>query len=182
MDATGILLVGGASRRFGSSKALAIYDRETLAARAWRILGDAFPCRLAVGKARDEYELPFPVVDDGSDERAPLVGVVAGLRAAATDVCVFVPVDMPLLTADALRALAAACRDAAVPPTGPLPGAYRQSALPALQRNLDARSFQLRAVLAELDVAVVDLDPKLLENVNEPTDLERLRAAVTRRS
>ena len=47
-----------------------------------------------------------------------------------------IPVDMPLLTRRALRALADACRDVAVPPSGPLPGAYRRSALPALERAL----------------------------------------------
>ena len=34
-----MLLVGGASTRFGSPKALAQFDGESLAARAWRLLG-----------------------------------------------------------------------------------------------------------------------------------------------
>ncbi len=34
---SGVLLVGGASRRFGSPKALAALDGETLADCAWRI-------------------------------------------------------------------------------------------------------------------------------------------------
>ena len=69
-ELTGVLLVGGASRRFGSPKALAELDGETLAARAWRTLGEACDERLAVGKAADALELPFPLVDDGSDARA----------------------------------------------------------------------------------------------------------------
>ena len=40
---TGVLLVGGASARFGSPKALARFGDETLADRAWRTLGEAFP-------------------------------------------------------------------------------------------------------------------------------------------
>jgi molybdopterin-guanine dinucleotide biosynthesis protein A len=47
--ATGVLLLGGLSRRFGSVKALAPLGAETLAERAWRILGEAFSERLAVG-------------------------------------------------------------------------------------------------------------------------------------
>jgi len=127
---TGVLLVGGASRRFGSPKALARLDGETLADRAWRVLGEACDERIAVGKG--DEELPFPVLADGIAERAAIHGLVAGLRAAPTDLCVVLPVDMPWITADALRRLAAACRDAAVPQTGPLPGAYRKRALPAL--------------------------------------------------
>jgi molybdopterin-guanine dinucleotide biosynthesis protein A len=173
-DATGVLLVGGASRRFGSPKALAVLGGETLAARAWRIVGEAFPVRLAVGKAADALELPFPVVDDACDVRAPIAGVVGGLRAATTDVCVFLPVDVPLVDAGVLRALAAACRDAAVPPTGPLPGAYRRSALRVLERRLAVGELALRGALEELDVAVVPVAPELLANVNTPEDFAGL--------
>jgi molybdopterin-guanine dinucleotide biosynthesis protein A len=116
---TGVLLVGGASTRFGSPKALAELGRETLAARAWRVLGEA--CDAA-----------------------------------------------------SLRQLAAGCREAAVPPSGPLPGAYRRSALPELERRLAAGELRLRDAVAALDAAVVELDPRRLVNVNELADLERL--------
>ena len=162
---TGILLVGGASERFGSPKALAVVDGETLAERAWRMLGEACDERIAVGKG--DEELPFPVIADGVEERAAIHGLVAGLRAATSEVCVVVPVDMPHLTADALHALAAACRDAAVPQTGPLPGAYRKTALPALMRG----ELSIRRAIEGLDVAVVDLDESLLVNVNTPDDV-----------
>jgi molybdopterin-guanine dinucleotide biosynthesis protein A len=171
---TGLLLVGGASRRFGSAKALAVFRGETLSARAWRLLGAVCDERLAVGKAEDGLELPFAVVDDGTDVRAPIAGLVAGLRAAAHDICIAVPVDMPLLTAAALRELVSACRVAAVPPSGPLPGAYRKSALPTLERRLHAGELKLGDALDELDTAVVELDPGLLANVNSQEDLARL--------
>ena len=38
---TGVLLVGGASERFGSPKALARFRGETLAARGHRLLSEA---------------------------------------------------------------------------------------------------------------------------------------------
>ncbi|HUZ99817.1 MAG TPA: molybdenum cofactor guanylyltransferase [Gaiellaceae bacterium] len=158
-------MVGGASTRFGSPKALARIEGETLAERAWRTLGAACDERIAVGKG--DEELPFAVLADGVEERAAIHGLVAGLRAARTDTCVVLPVDMPYVTADALRALAAACRDAAVPQTGPLPGAYRKSALTALTSG----ELSIRRAIAGLDVAVVDLDESLLGNVNTPQDL-----------
>ena len=74
MDATGVLLLGGLSRRFGSVKALAPLGSETLAERAWRALGNAFPHRIAVGKDVDQLGLPFEVLDDGIDVRAPIAG------------------------------------------------------------------------------------------------------------
>jgi molybdenum cofactor guanylyltransferase len=173
MEVTGILLVGGASRRFGRPKALAEVDGETLAERAWRLLGSCGE-RIAVGKLADGLELPFPLVDDGTDVRAPLAGIVAGLRLAAHEVAVVIPVDTPCLAERDLRALADACADAAVPPAGPLPGAYRRRALPALARRLAVGELALRGALAELDVRTVDLDASHLVNVNEPSDLHGL--------
>jgi molybdopterin-guanine dinucleotide biosynthesis protein A len=174
-ELTGVLLVGGASRRFGAPKALTLFGDETLAARAWRTLGECCGERIAVGKRADALELPFPVDDDGTHVRAPLAGVVAGLQRARNEVCIVCPVDTPLVTADALLALADACADAAVPPTGPLPGAYRKSALPVLERRLAEGRLALRDAGAELDVRVVEIDPAQLVNVNTPEDLRRLR-------
>ena len=173
-ELTGVLLVGGASRRFGSPKALARYNDTTLAERAWGVLGEACEERLAFGKADDELPLPFPVWDDGSDVRAPLAGVVAGLRAATNGVCVFLPVDVPLVTPEVVRELGEACLEAAVPETGPLPGAYAKRALPVLERRLAASDLALREALSELQTATVRIDTAFLVNVNAPEELATL--------
>jgi molybdopterin-guanine dinucleotide biosynthesis protein A len=170
-DLTGVLLVGGGSRRFGSAKALARLGGETLAERAWRTLGEVCAERFAIGKAAQGLRLPFPILDDGLDVQAPIAGVVAGLRAAGHDLVAFLPVDMPLVTGDVLRRLAEACRDAAVPQTGPLPGLYSNRALPVLERRLRDGALSLRDALAELDVAEVAIDEGLLVNVNTPEEL-----------
>jgi FdhD protein len=169
---TGVLLVGGASRRFGSPKALAHTGGETLAARAWRLLGEACDERIAVGKRGDGLPLPFELLDDGTEVRAALAGIVAGLRAAPTELCIVVPVDCPALTPASLRTLAAACDgDAAVSQAGPLPGAFRRSALPALERRLAGGEYRLRDALAELRTSAVTLPLEELTNVNTPSDL-----------
>jgi molybdenum cofactor guanylyltransferase len=170
---TGILLVGGASRRFGSPKALARINGRTLAEIAWETLAFCAE-RIAVGKDADSLELPFPLVDDGTETRAPIAGVVAGLRTAQNELCVVLPVDTPRVGVSALAELAAACADAAVPQTGPLPGAYRRSALAVLERRLAAGDLALREALDELDARVVRIDPAQLANVNTPDDLARL--------
>jgi molybdopterin-guanine dinucleotide biosynthesis protein A len=173
---TGILLVGGASTRFGAPKALARLDGETLADRAWRVLGEACAERIAVGKLADGLDLSFPLLDDGTDTRAPLAGLVAGLKAARQEICVVLPVDCPLVQPGLLLELGAACvADAAVPQTGPLPGAYRRTSLSVLEQRLEAGELALRDALGELDSVVVDVDPALLVNVNVPEDLSRAR-------
>jgi molybdopterin-guanine dinucleotide biosynthesis protein A len=164
-DLTGILLVGGASSRFGSPKALARFEGETLAERAWRLLGEACDERIAVGRIEG---LPFPAVADAGT--GPVAAIAAGLREATYDVAVVVPVDMPLLTGEALRLLAGACRDAAVAQAGPLPCAVARRALHAF----DTGERRLRAVLDGLDTPRIALDEVLLANVNTRTDLDRL--------
>ena len=156
---SGILLVGGASTRFGSPKELAEYGGETLAERAWRVLGEVCDERFAVGRG------------GLSDPRTgPVAAIASGLRAATQELAVVIPVDMPLLTADALQLLAGACRDAAVAQDGPLPCAIARRALPAFETG----ELRLRTVLDGLDTARIELEQRLLANVNTRADLDTL--------
>jgi aminoglycoside 6-adenylyltransferase len=161
---TGILLVGGASERFGSPKALAPFRGETLAERGWRLLHEVCDEVLAVGKDAGGLELPFSVRDDGTEERAPIYGLMAALRTASNEVCVALPVDCPLVTPELLRALIEA---RAVPQTGPLPGVYERAVRPELERRVAAGELSLRGV----NPNVLDVDEKLLLNVNTRVDL-----------
>lgn len=170
---TGALLLGGASRRFGSPKALARFEGELLAERAHRVLSEAFETVLAVGKAADDLPLPFPVHDDGSEVRAPIVGVAAALRLMEDDIAVCLPTDMPFVSATFLRELGEAARqvDVAVPPSGPLPGAYHRSALPVLERQIAAGDLALRDAIRGLRVSVIAANEQELRNVNTVDDL-----------
>jgi molybdopterin-guanine dinucleotide biosynthesis protein A len=172
-ELTGVLLVGGASERFGSPKALARFDGEMLAVRAHRVLEDACQRVLVVGKQSDALPLPFPVLDDGAEERAAIVGVAAGLRLAKAEVCVVLPTDMPRVSPALLRSLVRALdgADVAVVQTGPLPGAYRLSALLVLERRIEAGQLGLSEALRELEVRVIRADANLLQNVNTPEEL-----------
>jgi molybdopterin-guanine dinucleotide biosynthesis protein A len=167
MGLTGILLVGGGSTRFGSPKALAVLHGETLAERAWRVLCEACDEVIAVGKTSDALSLPFPLLDDGTSGRAPIYGVIAGLGAATHDVVVVLPVDCPLMSVAAIRALGEAV---AVPQTGPLPGAYSKAMLPELESRVTRGALSLRGV----NPTVLEVDEALLADVDIPDDLARL--------
>jgi molybdopterin-guanine dinucleotide biosynthesis protein A len=172
-ELTGVLLVGGASKRFGSPKALAHFGGEMLAVRAHRVLEEVCARVLVVGKREDALPLPFAVLDDGSEERAAIVGVAAGLRFAKAEVCVVLPTDMPLVSPGLLRSLVRALdgADAAVVQSGPLPGAYRPPALAVLERRIAAGELGLGEALGELEVRVVHAGVAELKNVNTPADL-----------
>jgi molybdenum cofactor guanylyltransferase len=156
---TGILLTGGSSSRFGTPKALAEYGGETLAERAWGVLDEVCDERFVVG--------PGGLTDPGT---GPVAAIAAGLRAATRELAVVTPVDMPLLTPDALRSLAGACRDAAAAQLGPLPCVVARRTLPAFETG----ERRLHTVLDGLDMARVTLDPGLLANVNTRADLDTL--------
>ena len=123
-------LTGRVARRRGEhALRLAEGARASSAARRSPIapgalLGDACDERIAVGKG--DEELPFPVLADGVDEYASIHGLVAGLRASTTDVCVVLPVDCPNMTADALRSLADACLRRGRAADGAAPGRVSQ--------------------------------------------------------
>jgi molybdenum cofactor guanylyltransferase len=166
-ELSGILLVGGASSRFGSPKDLAELEGETLAERALRLLGAVCAERIVVGGDG--------LADPGT---GPVAAVAVGLRAATHEVAVVIPVDMPLLIPSALRLLAEACRDAATAQRGPLPCAVARRTLPAFETG----ERRLRTVLDGLDTARIELDERLLANVNEPDDLRRIAAAEDHRT
>lgn len=171
---TGVLLVGGASERFGSPKALARLGGETLAERGWRLLGEACDEVIAVGKTADRLPLPFAIVDDGTDSRAPAFGVIAALRAARNEVCVVLPVDCPLVTADVVRLLGAAV---AVPAADrPLPGSYARSMLPLLEERVGRGELSLRGV----NPAVILVEERLLVDVDTPAELHKIALIATK--
>jgi hypothetical protein len=75
------------------------------------------------------------------------------------------------MTPDAVRALGDACRDAAVPAGGPLPGAWAKSSLPLLEHRLANGPLALYRTYEELDVVTVELDPAVVADVDTPGDL-----------
>jgi molybdopterin-guanine dinucleotide biosynthesis protein A len=77
------------------------------------------------------------------------------------------PVDCPSITAAALRALGEAV---AVPQTGPLPGAYTKAMFGELEARLSSGPYDLRGV----NPTVLELDERLLANVNTPAELDAL--------
>ena len=121
---------------------------------------------LVVGKAG---ELPFDVLDDASEVRAPIAGVVAGLRAAAHDV-----VGVPAGRLPARDAGGRARARRRVPRRGgPADRARcrargRRRALPVLERRLATGPLALYRAYDELDVVDVQVDPALVADVDTP--------------
>ncbi|MDP6740401.1 MAG: NTP transferase domain-containing protein [Planctomycetota bacterium] len=197
-----VILAAGASTRLGQHKALAELRGEPAIVhllRAGRALGDPAPLVItgadegAIGRtlaALDETHPPELVHNpDWSDGRGSGLMLAATLR-AGRDVCV-APVDCPLVSPQVFEALAQAWAEADRPATGWLgprlgPRLGEDPDAPhghpvLLGRNLlsnwDGRGSlrNLRqGALPLLSVAVED--PAILDNLDRPEDLVRLRA------
>jgi molybdopterin-guanine dinucleotide biosynthesis protein A len=182
---TGAVLAGGASRRFGSDKALALFRGERLIERVVRALAAVCPEVLIVGGDRDAYQdVPARYVADLHPGEGPLGGLATALDAARTPHVLLVACDMPLLGPELLGAIAARAGDADVVlpegPDGPEPlcALYATRCRAAVEAALGAGSRQMTAFhdrVAVRRIAREDLPAWAgLANVNTPEDLRRV--------
>ena len=190
-DATVVVLAGGRSTRFGGDKRAALLGGADLLGRALataravtpNVLLSAAPGEAAVLGGR------APVVEDAVGGAGPLAGIVAGLGAATTELCAFLPADAPRIPADLLRALVALCGGTgaiAAGPRGlePLVACWPVALRSAFHDALDQDRPAVRAAMAGLDPRRIGPevlaqlgDPlRLLANVNTVEDLAALAA------
>ncbi len=192
--ATGIVLAGGRSSRFGSDKLAATYRGMPLLHHAVLRLAEV-TAEVFVVLAPDAPEPALPPglavrwVRDSAGGEGPLQGALGGLGATDRELAVIAGGDMPELATgvliEMLRVAAAAPVDAVALQDGerfrPLPLVVRVApAREAAHALLNAGERRLRSLPEALRTAVIDeatwqgLDPqrRTLRDVDEPADLE----------
>jgi molybdopterin-guanine dinucleotide biosynthesis protein A len=180
------ILAGGAGRRMGAPKALALLGGRPLI--AWPLAAAAAAGLEAVVVAKPDTPLPelaVPVWLEPAEPSHPLLGIVTALEIAGgaaraegarpPRAIVAVGCDQPWLAPELLRSLALGGPGAAAPRgergPAPLPARYPPEALGALRAALAAEA-PLRATLAALDPAVIEVDdPSRLASLNTPAAL-----------
>ena len=131
----------------------------------------SLPCAASI-RDRDRDD-PVPIDAREGDQLEQRL-----IRVPEVDACepliVVLPTDMPHVTAELLRALAEAAEgaEAAVPHSGPLPGAYCRSALPLLEQRIASGDLALYRACIELEPRTLQWDEGALVNVNTPADLQ----------
>lgn len=173
----------------GADKALLPVEGTPLVVRvAERLSLVARPVLLAPGMPGRLGRLGYPEVADAVPGGGPLAGLVAGLEASPHPLTAVVAVDMPLVSPEVFRLLAAlrGDEDAVVPVTArglqPLHAIYARSALPVLRAALEEGRLALRAALQGLRVREVGEDEwcradpagTFALNVNTAADLARV--------
>ena len=178
----GVLLAGGAARRFGGRpKGLATIEGVRIADRVLAALRDATETRLVV--ANDPRAASwFPgerVVPDGTRGFGPLMGLATALAAAGGAAVLVVAWDMPFVTGALLRAVrergeragaAAAPMHGAARWIEPLCAYYPPEALSACRALLDGGERRAAALLEVLP-GVITLDDEALASFGDPARL-----------
>ncbi len=189
-DCTGALLAGGRATRLGGiPKGLLAVGGEPIAARSLRLLRALFADALLVANDPAPYAaLGARVVPDLLPGKGAPGGLHAALSAAGTEWVFAAACDMPFLSTEAIRFLAArrggwdAVLVRAAGRLEPLHAFWSRRCLPELDRLLRAGDPSLRQLAAAVRARVVeepewrtvDPDGRALANVNTPEDAARL--------
>ncbi len=196
------ILAGGASRRFGSPKALAEVDGRPLIERVRDALRAVVSDPVLITSRPEAHAgLDLPTRPDGLPGGGPMAGLHAALRWAeerGRDGVLLVACDLPFLDPGLLRRLvdlARAGESAAVAPEGPGPFGieplcawYSNLALPEVERRLAGGDLSMGGLLAALgaerlslaEVRAFGRPDVLFHNVN--TRADRLAAETIARA
>lgn len=189
------VLAGGQSRRMGRDKArlqlggAALIERVLAVARAL----DA-PCFLVIRQAGDFADLGVPSCLDQYPGSGPLGGLCTALKHSSACAVLLLACDLPFLTPDFLRFLAAqgTAHQALIPRSDdglqPLCALYARSCLPAIERALDRNELRMTSFHAEVSVRVLEpqewqpFDPHglLFSNLNTPEEYQRAQELLGR--
>lgn len=186
MAIAGVILAGGASRRYGRDKAAVKIDGKMMIAHVAARMAPQVAA-LSVAGAQNDYGLDFPYLLDGVYQgKGPLAGLAAGLawaREMAASHLLTAPCDVPQLPTNLVellgsgspvpvaleteRGIEAACA------LWPLSAANHIVSLLEAGENLS-----LRRALGDLGAHVKKIEAKELEgsfaNINRPEDMKQL--------
>jgi molybdopterin-guanine dinucleotide biosynthesis protein A len=176
----GAILAGGAARRMGGAKATRVLGGRPLA--SYPAIALAQVCDRVAIVAKPGAELPdLPGVERWDDEpaepRHPLTGIVHALERAGGEPVLVCAGDMPFVTSDALRTLAAVGTLAVAVSDGvlqPVLGLYTPDVLPALRAA--EQDAPLTRTVEALEPELVPLPPDEVRSIDTPEDLANAEA------
>jgi molybdopterin-guanine dinucleotide biosynthesis protein A len=162
----GAVLAGGASRRFGSDKALAPLNDRPLIDHVIAAMVPQCDALVVVGRCHDDWA---SLTDRPEGNEGPLAGLNAALHHAAASGYVSVlsaPCDMPELPTDLLRLLGAGPATLA---DHPVVGLWPVSLAPVLDHWFVTGQRSVRGFAAHAGARMVS--GPVLRNINFPADL-----------
>jgi len=188
-DITGVILVGGKSRRMGRDKAFLQIAGKPLFERVLEVFRESFDLLLLVGDRAERFaRFGLPVLPDIYPGSA-LGGLYTGLRHAETQHIFVSSCDLPFPNRDILIFLCSLRDgfDAVVPNTTqgfePLFAVYSKSCLGPMRSLLESGNMcvydfypQVRVrYLQGEELTHLDRDGRSFVNINSPEEFEKLR-------
>ena len=171
-----IVLAGGRSSRMGTPKASLAWHGLPLLGRIARLLARSVSGPVVVVRAQDQALPALPrdvaVAEDAREDRGPLEGIAAGLRAlpAGTRLAYVSSTDVPFLHPAFVRRVIAGAApgiDVAVARTNgrthPLAAAYCTSLLPTIEEQLAADLLRPAALFERVATRFLDEDDLLAD-------------------
>ena len=195
MQATGVVLAGGKSKRMGYDKAFLEVGEAAMIKQVASELKKVCNEVLIAGGTEEYGELlGLPVIPDRIPGRGPLSGIHAALGAAKNSKCLVTACDMPFVTAALARSMITQADgyDVAVPTHGihlqPLFAVYDKNCIGPIEQSLlnNVRKVidfyplvRVNYVNEKYLRAIADIDFAFF-NVNTPDDLKKARTMAVR--
>ncbi len=189
LKASGIVLAGGKSLRFGKDKSQVKIGKRSLLEQVVACVSSICTDVLIIAGEQDIPQIAgYPrlkVVTDVYPGKGPLGGIYTGLKASPTHINLVVAGDMPFLNRELLSYMLSSADsfDVVIPRLGefiePLHAVYTKSCLSPIERMLDKGELRVRQLLPTFRVKYIDskeidkFDPHHLSffNINTKTDL-----------
>ncbi|RPI74693.1 MAG: molybdenum cofactor guanylyltransferase [Desulfobacteraceae bacterium] len=185
-DVTGVILVGGQSRRYGCNKALVEVQGVKLIERITAIMIPLFKQVILITNTPHEYEfLNLPMHTDYIKGLGPLGGIYTGLKMMPDEAGFFVACDMPFLNPDLIRHMVDLRQDfdLVVPRLAngflePLHAVYQRSCLPAIETLIASKKHQIFLFFSEVrvryfemnEIQKIDPERRSFININRPDE------------
>ncbi|ACZ42372.1 molybdopterin-guanine dinucleotide biosynthesis protein A-like protein [Thermobaculum terrenum ATCC BAA-798] len=196
-DITGLILVGGKSRRMGFNKALIELTPSgpTVIQTVADKLKDVCPEVILVGSQLEPYRfLNLPQVPDEFPNTGSLGGIYSGLKSARTDYALVVACDMPFLNTELLKYMISLPRDYDVlipvlDEPEPMHAIYSKRCIPWIAQSIESGSYRIigwfdRAKVKYIPketIARFDSDFMSFFNMNTPEELEFAKSYMNRK-
>lgn len=181
MKKAGIILAGGKSSRFGTNKAITMFQDKTMLMHSVDLLRK-FSDQILISGYREEYAgLGIPCIKDEYPGIGPIGGICTALAASPVDVNIIVTCDMPLVTPDMIARLLLEHRPGKITTFEregndiyPFPGIYEKIHLPVLREQIRSHDYLIRNVIEKVGGNPVSLhqsEKQCMSNINTQDDL-----------
>jgi len=185
---TGVVLIGGKSRRFGSDKVLSGFKGRPLIYHVVETITPLFDEVILVGHKRKGLE-EYTVVEDIRPGCGPLGGIYTALNATTSEYCFVCAADMLGLDRTFISHMVSLAddHDIVMPMWSkgrePLHAIYRRTLIPHAATLLQQGDFKIYSLIQKMDTLIIPEDtirsfgdPEILfSNVNTTGDLLQMK-------